>query len=319
MNKAALGLSIATIALAISTGYLVYQVRQERHLVGRDFAPGSSEARAASGKADDKGSTPNPGEKDQDGIVAPDLGSVSTPSTANPGGRPSYEAYRQVQDELTVRLYNDPQGRRELIEERIPTLRDKYLPLQRRLKVDDLLWLRFMEVVAERELGFTAARIDCKATNTCNRVKITPELVADDQMFVAEVLGESRAKEVYRFEQSDLERRSVRNLQQDIPQSQWLSEEKSEELVMALNKLREDTVKQMSMAQVPVGMFFGKEGGALLYDKNLATPEARVEAASNYSKQLREQARKYLTGKLFTVFDRQQDEMLEQMRGARVD
>jgi hypothetical protein len=317
MNRT-LGLSIACVALASSTAYLAYQVHLERRLVDHALA-GASEAGAASRQGGEAASSRDPGTPEKSGSSAPGDASGAAADAAKPSGRPSNEAFWRVQDELTVRLYNDPQGRRELIEEKIPVLREKYLPLQRRLKVDDLLWLRFMEVVAERELGYTAARADCQATHTCNRVKLTPELVAEDQRLVAEVLGESRAKEVYRFEQSDIERRGVQTLQQEVPEKQRLSEEQSEELVMALNKLRQDTVMQMSMAQTPVGMYFGQRGGALVYDRNLATTDARVEAATNYSKRLREQARKYLSGKLFDAFNRQQDEMLEKMRAAKLD
>jgi hypothetical protein len=313
MNRTVLGLSIAVVALAMSTAYLAYRVHQERRLLGRDFTSPSSEVRVSTGQAGETGPSRKPGAIDRGGAASPDTANGNASSTEKSGGRPSFEDLLRVQNELTVRLYNDPQGRRELIEERIPTLRDKYLLLQRRLKVDDLTWLRFLEVVAERELGYSAARADCKATNTCNRVQVTPELVNEDRRPVAEVLGEARAKEVSLFEESDIERRGVATLQKDIPQSQRLSEERSEELVMALNKLREEAVMQMSRAETPVGIYFGRGGGALVYDRNLPTTEARVEAATNYSKRLREQARKHLSGKLLDAYNRQLDEMLEQM------
>jgi hypothetical protein len=322
MNKVATGLAIASFALAASTIYLAFKVRQEARSAVHDLTSGTSQASVSSQEANGAGSTRNPAARNKDDANASAATGVSESGSASntrPGGQPSNEAYWRVQDELTVRLYNDPKGRRELIEERIPGIRDKYAQLQRRLKVDDLLWQRFMEVTAEQELGFVVARMDCKATDTCNRVKLTPELVEEDRSHVAEVLGEAKAKEVFRFQESDLERRGITTLQRDIPDNQRLSEERSEELVMALNKVRDDTVKQMSAAQAPVGMFFGPGGGALVYDRNLPTAEERVEAASNYSKRLREQARKYLSAKLFAAFNQQQDEMLEKMRTSKLE
>ncbi len=312
MNKLALSLAAACIALAATTAYLVNEVHAERQRLG-GAAPHSPGPPASRPAADQPAST-RPPENSPD--AAPrDSKSGDQAEAAPNGGRAPDEVRRRLQDELIVRLYNDEQGHRELIEERIPILRDRYLLLQRRLGIDDMQWLRFMEVVAEREVGRTAARAECKATRTCDLRDLTPELVAENQRRIAEVIGEKAAASVKSFDESQAERQGFSQLQQDMPENQRLSEERSEELVMALAKVREDTVRRMSASQARVGVHFGP-AGVLIYDQNLPTPEARLESASNYSKQLREQARKYLSGKLFAGFNRQQDEMLERMRKA---
>lgn len=315
MNKATLSLAFAGLVLAASTAYLMNEVRLER---GRLIGAGAHES---SGSYPTTARTPSQAGKSadrgKDNAPAPAVGNGAKSITGIPGGRPSREVRTRVFDELFVRMYNDSQTHRELIEERIPLLRDKFLPLQRRLKVDDLQWLRFMEVIAERELGFMAARADCKATNTCDLLKPTPEVMtaamAEDHRRIAEVLGDANALEVRLFERSDMERRNLRDLQQQIPEHLWLAEDRAEEFVLALAKVRDDVAQRMTTAQVTQGYFYDMRGGMLLYDKGLPTPEARLESATNYSKQLREQARKYLSGRLFADFNQQQDELLKRM------
>lgn len=312
MNKATLGLALASLVLAASTAYLMNEVRLERGRlagVGAQDSPGSiptaSWTSSEAAKPEDHG---------KEGASAASAGNGATSITGIPRGRPSNEVRTRVFNEALVRMYNDPQGHRELIEERIPLLRDRFLLLQRRLKVDDLQWLRFMEVIAERDLGFMAARADCKATNTCDRVKPTPEVMSEDLRRIAEVLGDANALQVRQFERSEGERRNLRDLQQEVPEHLRLTEERGEEFVLALAKVREEVAAQMTVAQVTPGYFFDIRGGVLLYDKGLPTPEARLESATNYSKQLREQARKYLSGKLFVEFNRQQDHLLRRLR-----
>ena len=316
MNKTVIALGIACVTLAASTAYLALQVQKERRLAGQELAARPADAHAPTGRAPEAGSHRESAANGSQGTSGSANSSESASNSAWSGGRPSRDVVQRSYDEIVVRLFNDPQGHRELIEEQIPPLRDKYLPLQRRLEVDDQQWLRFLEMVAERQLGYAAARADCKATNTCNRARPSAESVAEDRMRVAEVLGEARAAEVYRFEQSDIERRSINTVQEEAPEHQRLTEERSEELVMALHQLRQDTASRMYAAQTPMGSFFGK-GGMLLYDMSLPTSEARVEAASNYSKLLREQASKYLSGRMLDNYNRLQDEMLEQMRAVK--
>jgi hypothetical protein len=315
MNKATFSLALASLALAASTAYLMNEVRLERgRLAGVDARESPRSSPTASRIS---GQARKPADRSGNGASAPSVENGATSTTDILGGRPSNEDRIRVFDAVLLRMYKDPQGHRELIEERIPPLRDKYLPLQRRLKVDDSQWLRFMEVIAERELGFMAARADCKATNNCDRPKATAETMAEDLLRIAEVMGDANAHQVRQFERSDMERRTLRDLQQAMPEHLRLSEDRGEEFVMALMKVREDAALQMtSVAQTSPGYFFDTKGGVLLYDKSLPTPEARLESAANYSRSLREQARKYLSGKLFTDFNRQQDELLKRARGS---
>jgi hypothetical protein len=314
MSRTALVLAIASVALALSTALLMKEVKHERDRLGVDGEPVHASAESSEvPSSEDDGATGKSASASRETRRAPAAENDGMPRARGSDRPPSAEVRARLHNQLLVRLYNDPQGRRELVEERIPLMRDKYLLLHRRLGVDDLQWQRFLEVVAEQQLGFAVARADCKATNTCDLLEMGPDRAVEIYGRVAEVIGEANAVEARRFDQSDLERRVLSDLQQEMSPDLRLSEIRSEELVAALVKVRDDTLRQMSAAQVPVGQFFDVKSGLLLYDKTLSTHEARLEAATNYSRRLREEARKYLSGKLLEAYYRQQDALLENM------
>jgi hypothetical protein len=315
MNKGILSLGAASLLLAASTLYLARQVAQERGSMG--MIPAANPAGAGAGPDQTTLAPDSTRPADARAAVVPGAAAQADSQTGTAPvkayKRPTPEVYQRLNEQELAASADDPQLRRELIQERIPLVRDQYLLLQRRLKVDADRWQRFMEVMAEQELGIMAMLADCKKTTNCELVSIDADTAARYKQAITEVLGDSGAAAVEKFRQSGMQRMALSSLDTELPENQKLSEAQSEELIDALTQTHMDVEKDMQKHEASVGRFFD-QGGMLIYDKGLATVEERLADAANYSKKLRAQAARYLQGAQMAAFNRQQDRLLEAMR-----
>jgi hypothetical protein len=315
MNKAVLSLGAASLVLAGTTIYLARTVAKESAaspVASSTEASPTTAGRSGAGKraAASRGGAGSNGSSAETPAESSTTDSAQTTEAAKPW---SPEAYQKLMDAETEAAKRDPQLRHELIEERIPIIRDQYLPLQRRLKVDNERWQRFMEVLAGHDLGYFAALADCKKSRNCEQPDISQDQYAQQRQEIVDVLGDAHTAAFEAYRNSGNERFGIRQIQAELPEDAQIPEDRAEDLVQALAKTRMEVEAEMSSREKNVGRFY-QMNGALLYDKDLPTAESRVEDAARYSRRLRAQAAKFLQGRQLAAFNRQQDRLLQLLR-----
>lgn len=312
MNKAAWALGASTLILAASTLYLAREVSLERARLGFPASMGTSADATRPAVAT---SPPAAGIRSTREAGA-EAGAVESTQTTAANQGPTLatpDVFSRLVDEEIEESARNSGLRRDLIEERIPMLRDQYLGLQRRLGVDHERWQRFMEVVAAQELGYLVAALDCKKERNCEQPDIGQDQHAREFQEIVDVLGPAHANAVARFRQSSLERFGMSQMQVELAEQARIPEPEAEKLIESLAQVRMDYENELAARDKRVGRFY-TAGGALLYDQDLVTADERLEDAARYSRRLRSKAAEVLNGAPLAAFDRQQDRLLELLR-----
>ncbi len=313
-------LSATTALFAASTLYFAWAVGVERDR-GADFRELHG---AIVGTAGGRATASESGAKDAEGSGS----SNETASAESSGlldrlgalvGGEKKRASRQLQGELFqkdfVRMFSDPELRKQLIEEQIPGYRDQFIVLERRLDMPSDQWQRFLETVATHAIERQGASTVCAHDVQCQMRSLGSEAYARYNQEIRDVLGDADMKQYETFNYALSERQSVASLQAELPLPQQLSEEASEDLITALSEVRR--AAEISI-QEENGSFvtFRGDGYVVVFSPNLKTLDERLDYAAEHFKKLRERAEALLNPVQLAAYQEQNGEKLRSLRRA---
>ena len=306
-------LSATTTLFAASTLYFAWAVGVERD---RGAVAGAADSRAtalengATGVADAEGSgSSNETSSAESPGVFDRLGAVVG------GGRK--RASRQQQSELFqkdfARMFADPATRRQLVEERIPNLRDQFIVLERRLDMPSDQWQRFLETLATQAIERQGGSALCGHDVQCQIRSLGPEAYARYDQEIRDVLGDADMKQYQTFNYALSERQSVESLQAELSLAQQLSEKAAEDLITSLSEVRRAAEKSI---QEENGSFYTFRGDdyVVVFPLNLKTLDERLAYAVEHFKKLRERAKALLNPVQLAAYQEQLKESLRRLR-----
>lgn len=323
MSTATRILSATTALFAASTLYFAWAVGVERDR-GADFrtshgaVAGTADSRAT---ASESGAT---GVTDAEGSGS----SNETPFAESPGlfdrlgalvGGERKRASRQQQGELFQkdfeRMFSNPATRKQLVEERIPNYRDRFIVLERRLDMPSDQWQRFLETVATQEIERRGGSAACGDDVKCQMRTLGPEAYARYDQEIRDVLGDADMKQYQTFNYSSSERQSVESLQAELPLPQQLSEKAAEDLITSLSEVRRAAEKSIQEENGSFHTFSG-DGYVVVFPPNLKTLDERLNYAAEHFKKLRERAKTLLNPVQLAAYQEQLKETLRRLRRA---
>jgi len=322
MSAKALILSATTALFAASTLYFAWAVGVERNR-GAEFRA----ARGVMPSLADAGPTDSNTGANGTTSAASSADSNGTPSAKSPGlldgvrglfggsKRLSPQQSSELFKQDFERMFADPATRKQLIEELIPSYRDQFIVLERRLDMPLDQWQRFLETVATHEIERRGALAICAHDVECQKRSLGPEAYARYDQEIRDVLGDSDMKQYQTFNYALIERQSVESLQAELSLPQQLSEKAAEDLITALSEVRRAAEKSIQEENGHSVLFRG-DGYAFVYPPNLETLGERLDYAAGHFKKLRERAEALLNPVQLAAYQEQHEESLRRLRRA---
>ena len=322
MSKAAGILSVTTALFAASTLYFAWAVGVERNRAA-DFraSPGTNapDSRAGASGSDAAGAARAAGSGKSGDTQATESPSLLDGLRGLVGKGGKKRASRQQQGELFqedfLRMYTDPATRKQLIEERIPGLRDDYLLLERQLDLPSDQWQRFLEIMATHAIERRGATAVCKQEIDCQMQALGPEAYARYDREIRDALGESDMKQFETFNYALSERQSVEKLQDELGPRQQLSEKTTEDLIAALSDVRRAAEKSIQAENGSFQLHRG-DGYAVVFPPTLKTNVERLAYATEHFQKLQERAGSLLNPVQLATYQELQAKALGRLRRA---
>ena len=315
-------LSATTVLFAASTLYFAWALGVERNR-GDEFRA----ARGAMPSLADVGPTDSNTGANSATSAGVSADSNGTPSTKSPGlldglrglsggsKRMSPQQSSELYKQDFERMFADPATRKRLIEELIPTYRDQFIVLERRLDLPSDQWQRFLETVATHAIERRGASSICAQDVECQKRSLGQEAYARDDQEIRDVLGDADMKQYQTFNYAVSERQSVEMLQARLPLSQQLSEKAAEDLITALSEVRRAAEQSIQEADGSFVTFRG-DGYVVVYPSDLKTLEERFDYAAGNLKNLRDRAGALLNPVQLSAYQEQHRESLRKLRRA---
>jgi hypothetical protein len=315
-------LSATTALFAASTLYFAWSVGVERNhganFLAHGVAPGAADSRSAASEshttgvpdAEGSGSSNEAASTESSGLLER-LGAV--------GGGGKKRASRQLQGELFrkdfARMFSDPTLRKQLIEEQIPSYRDQFIVLERRLDMPSDQWQRFLETVATHAVERRGGSDLCARDVECQMRSLGPEAYARYDQEIRDVLGDADMKEYQTFNYALNERQSVELLQGELPLPQQLSEKAAEDLITALSEVRRAAEKSIQEENGSFVTFRG-DGYVVVFPANLKSLDERLDYAAEHFKKLGARAGALLNPVQLAAYQEQHRKSLRSLRRA---
>ena len=308
-------LSATTVLFAASTLYFAWAVGVERDReaefrAARGTMPSLADAGPTDSNTGANGATSAAGSADSNGTP-----SAKFPGLLDGGKRMSQQQSSELYKQDFKRMFADPATRKQLIEELIPSYRDQFIVLERRLDLPSDQWQRFLETVATQAIERRGASAVCANDVGCQMRSLGPEAYARYDQEIRDVLGDADMKQYQTFNDAVNERKSVESLQAELPLPQQLSDKAAEDLITALSEVRRAAEKSIQDENGSFTTFSG-DGYVVVFPANLKTLDERLDYSAEHFKKLRERAEAILNPVQLAAYQELNEGALRRLRRA---
>jgi hypothetical protein len=310
MRKHKLLVAIATV-LGISTLWLALELHQARQEV--------AELRgAAAGAPAGEPVSPNAKTQARGSQTAPAATASSTaavePSTETAASHDA-AAMRAANfaHNAWVRTWLDDPAKRAKVYADMRRAQQQDAPREM-LDVDDDTYERFLDSQAEGGLRHAEAMYRCNTDPRCDIQGAIAEQAQLRQRELADVLGQEKARRLETYRDNVMERNSVTHFNNELPDALKLSTAQADNLTNALGEERRRIVNEWQQRGEQIAGI-ANAWGALNYPQMKNIEERTVEAAE-FQRRQRGRAAGILTPEQLSAFTKQQEQMLEIMRGS---
>jgi hypothetical protein len=310
MRKLVVALSLSTLFLAISTAYLVHELR-----LARASVPMSAAVAAQPGQPT---SAAHPEAHAAAAITSAESGgdeNFPTPVTTTSDGqthtmtREQARANAVQQAREFLKTLADPERRRAYLEENKNQMRANYPGLAKYLGLDEVAFDRFLEVLASQELTLREKVSHCALDASC-RFPGYDDSIGESMRLEAEALvGAETYRKFESFRDSRQERESVALLRGRLGDTDHMSDAQAERLALALTDERKNLEKDQA-TRVDGLTSFGSGGISIYAGDN---PEA-IAAADALNRRMRDRAARELTAGQLAVYDQMRDDTMNTWR-----
>lgn len=305
-------LTVISLALATSTAWLAIELHAARRELAelRDSSMPATTAPAMSVAATDR-RVPE---------VPTNPVAMSPPPTQPTRPRDATQAQGQAAQRAATLAHNawvrswldDPEKRaKRLADSRKSHERD--FP-RRLLDLDNDDYNRLLDILAANDLRYAEAMYRCNTNPACDlQSAIETQMQANRHELVA-LLGDEKAQRLEIYRDNHMERNSVASFRSGLPDSMSLSDAQAERLADALGEERRGMVKEWQQhGEQIAGM--ANSWGSLNFPETQDV-ERRVAEATEFQRRQRDRAAEVLTSAQLEIFSKQQDQMLEIVRGS---
>lgn len=311
MKLSIVTLAAGTIVLAASTIYLARALGQERE---------RNEAVAASA-ADAPPAVP----AHPVGPESPPTASPSSPSdspAASPVSAPGNDTQAQAAAESAVdrrnarnreqaaaflRLYDNPETRAKLLEERIGMELRTYASLRPQLDIDSERFDRFIKVLAEQQIDRRVRAARCLIDPNCTRPDFADS--AERRQAIVDVLGDKNVAKLVEFGRERSRSSVFATLQARLGPKHALSPEQIDDLTNALFDEVARTTRDLESHGHETRKIATRYG-VIVYASDTKTFEERMASAAASIDRIRDRAGTLLYGEQLTIFNQTQDDLL---------
>jgi hypothetical protein len=303
-------MTAAALTLGASTTWLAVELRAAREELAELRARKTVTAPAASAAPADSRALDTP---------------ATTPLTAAPTGQspPAREALPPHDDvgtraatlahNLWVRTWlNDPEKRAQVLADFRKSQAQQLPPGL--LEPDDADYDRLLDALAANQLRYTETIYRCNTSAGCDfRIVMAAQQQSERRDLVA-LLGEQRTQRLENHRDNVMERNGVQSFGSALPESVRLSDAQAEKLVDALGEERRRLVREWELRGDQIGAI-ANSWGSLHYPQT-GDIQQRVADVMEFQRRQRERAVELLTDAQLEIFTRQQEQMLEIVRGS---
>jgi hypothetical protein len=207
---------------------------------------------------------------------------------------------------------DDPEKRGKVLAE-FRKSHERDIPRQL-LDLDDADFSRLLDTQAAGGLRYAEAMYRCNTDPACDLpTAIGTQNQANRRELVA-LLGDEKTQRLEMYRDNYMERSSVANFRSGLPDSMPLSDAQAERLADALGEERRGMVKEWQQRGEQIGGM-GNAWGSLNFPETQDV-ERRVAAVTEFQRRQRDRAAEVLTSAQFEIFAKQQEQMLEIVRGS---
>jgi len=212
-----------------------------------------------------------------------------------------------------LKTLGDPEQREGMLFEYKMTMRNSYPRVAQAIGLSNDEAERLFMLLAQQQIEMQDRHARCMADLDCNTPDGNAQQVDPRDQEIAELLGPQRQQEFETYKNSLMERESVTQLLNRLPDANRLSDTKAEALIAVLADERQRI--HVEAAQRGSGMNgYGTGVGMVFSAVDATTPDERMESALANSRRMHNRAEEVLNAEQLRVFDAMQDELLISMR-----
>ncbi len=176
---------------------------------------------------------------------------------------------------------------------------------------------RLLDTLAASDLRYAEAMYRCNTNPACDlQSAIGTQMQASRRELVG-LLGDEKAQRLENYRDNYMERNSVANFRNGLPDSMRLSDAQAEKLVDALGEERRGMVKEWQQRGEQISGMANSWGS--LNFPGTQDVEQRLAEAMEFQRRQRDRAAAILTAAQLEMFTKQQEQMLEIARGSWED
>jgi len=207
----------------------------------------------------------------------------------------------------------DPEQREDLLIESKLNLRNSYPRLAQVLGLTSEEADRLFTLLAQQQIDSQEGYSRCMVDPNCNIRDVNinqPDLRAQE---IADLLGADRQQQFEAYKNTLMERESVVQLRNRLPDASPLPDDRAEALIAVLADERQKI--HMEAAQRGAGMNgYGSGVGVIFSASDAPTAEAQIASAQANSRRMHDRAAEVLNTHQLRVFDQMQEELMISMR-----
>jgi len=308
MNKPVIALSMLSLALAASAGYLAIELEAARDALARTTLASATASDLALSKPvfGEAAAALNPAT-----VAAPPPGPA--PELTPEERQASWRAMVVAKLPETREVLENAEKRELLIRSWRNGFRQSYPRIGERLGLSDDDYSRLEDLYAQQVWGAMEAQYRCGMKPACDLSNPDPARKEADEAALKALLGPEKLESYNLYIDNIQERRMVEALRVALLDAQPVNDAQAEKLIANLGETRRQYTRELEQRGASASTTWSANGSFVISNTSVGAQQKYDEAAA-FMKMQRERAAQLLTADQLKVFTQRADDFLAQNR-----